>query len=165
MTEAALSNPDGYVFSVENGAVNLPELEPLYREHQAEMQALFAGRGIPLGSYNPRYDEYLKAWNGGWLLNYVARLDGAPVGHCNIYLTSDMNTHDPVALECNLFVTKAHRRGVGRKLFAFAMEDVRGRGVKRLQVSAATDPRAAKLWERMGFKQIAVQMAYSFEEA
>jgi len=61
-----------------------------------------------------------------------------------------------------LFVSKEHRNGVGKKLVAFVLEELKQRGVKRLNVSAMTDLRVAKLWKRMGFKETATQMTYEF---
>jgi ribosomal protein S18 acetylase RimI-like enzyme len=42
------------------------------------------------------------------------------------------------------------------------LEELRSRGVKRVLVSAMTDLRVAKLWRRMGFKEVATQMIYKF---
>jgi len=42
------------------------------------------------------------------------------------------------------------------------LEELKKRGVKRLNVSAMTDLRVAKLWKRMGFKEAATQMLYTF---
>jgi hypothetical protein len=42
------------------------------------------------------------------------------------------------------------------------LDELKERGVKRLNVSAMTDLRATKLWKRMGFKESAIQMTYIF---
>jgi GNAT superfamily N-acetyltransferase len=73
-----------------------------------------------------------------------------------------MHNQDLIAKEDTVFVLKEHRNGIGKKLVKFVIEELRGRGVKRLNVSAMTDLRVAKLWKRMGFKEAATQMTYEF---
>jgi len=73
-----------------------------------------------------------------------------------------MHNNDLIAQEDTVFVVKEHRNGVGKKLVKFGVEELRSRGVKRLNVSAMTDLRVAKLWKRMGFKEAATQMTYEF---
>ena len=138
------------------------ELEPLYRLHYAEMVARLEETGIHYPPYNPRLDEYGKASDGGWLLNFVLRVDGKACGYTNVYVTNDMHNHDLIAQEDTIFVIKEHRNGIGKKLVRFVLEELKTRGVKRLNVSAKTDLRAAKLWGRMGFKEAATQMTYEF---
>jgi predicted N-acetyltransferase YhbS len=79
-----------------------------------------------------------------------------------VYITNDMHNHDLVAQEDTIFVVKEHRNGVGKKLVQFGLDELKRRGVKRLLVSAMTDLRVAKLWGRMGFKEVATQMMYTF---
>lgn len=138
------------------------ELEPLYRLHYAEMVARLEETGIHYPPYNPRLDEYGKASDGGWLLNFVLRVDGKACGYTNVYVTNDMHNHDLIAQEDTIFVIKEHRNGIGKKLVKFVLEELKTRGVKRLNVSAKTDLRVAKLWGRMGFKEAATQMTYEF---
>lgn len=155
-----------YRIGVENGLLNLAELFPLYQQHYAEMAARLAGEGVDLSPLNPAFDRYAAHVNAGSLITYVARTEGGEaVGYCNMYVTVDMHNQDVIAQEDTVFVTKSHRNGVGRRLVKFALDDLRARGVKRLHVTAATDPRATKLWERMGFKPIATAMIYDFERA
>jgi ribosomal protein S18 acetylase RimI-like enzyme len=73
-----------------------------------------------------------------------------------------MHNNDLIAQEDTVFVLKEHRNGIGKKLVKFVVEELRSRGVKRLNVSARTDLRVAKLWKRMGFKEAATQMTYEF---
>ena len=79
-----------------------------------------------------------------------------------MYLTRDMHNQDLIATEDTVFVLKEHRNGVGKQLVRFILDDLQRRGVKRLLVSAMTDLRVAKLWGRMGFKEAATQMVYTF---
>jgi GNAT superfamily N-acetyltransferase len=119
-------------------------------------------QGIDYSPYNPRIDQYEAASKGGWLLTFVLLSDNFPVGYCNVYLTNDMHNGDLIAQEDALFVLQEHRNGIGKRLVQFVLEDLRRRGVKRALVSAVTDLRVAKLWGRMGFKELATQMVYNF---
>jgi len=148
---------------VENIRATYAELEPLYRQHYAEMCERLAGQDIPMSDYNPRLEQYFKAGDAGWLLNIVLRFDTKAVGYCNVYVTNDMHNNDAIAQEDTLFVTKEHRNGVGRFLVQFCLDELRKRDVKRLTVTAVTALRVEKMWQRMGFKPVATQMIYTFE--
>ena len=139
------------------------ELEPLYRQHYSEMIERLKADGVENYSpYNPRLDEYIRASESGWLLTFILRLDGKAVGYSNVYLTNDMHNQDLIAQEDTIFVLKEHRNGVGKRMVKLILEELRSRGVKRVLVSAMTDLRVAKLWRRMGFKDVATQMIYKF---
>jgi predicted acetyltransferase len=139
-----------------------PEIEHLCKEHYAEMTARLEGQGLYMSDYNPRLDAYFQAVAEGRLSTYLVRLAGVPVGHALIYVYEDMHNRDLVAYEDVLFITKTHRNGVGKKFVRAILDDLKARGVKRLDVNAVTDLRVAKLWARMGFKSIATSMRYNF---
>ena len=151
-----------YTIQQENFKETYLELEPLYRQHYAEMVERLAGQGVEYSPYNPRLHEYGESCDKGYLLTFVLRCDGAACGYINVYITNDMHNHDLVAQEDTIFVVKEHRNGVGKKLVQFGLDELKRRGVKRLLVSAMTDLRVAKLWGRMGFKEVATQMMYTF---
>jgi hypothetical protein len=152
-----------YNFSIEPGAVTLSELFPLYATHYREMQDRLRRDGIEVANFNPRIDEYVKGWNAGRIINYVARkCDGEAVGYSNIYLTNDMHNGELIAQEDTIFVLQGHRNGLGRRFARYILTDLEMRGVKRVLVSAVTDLRVAKIWERMGFKHAAHSMIYTF---
>lgn len=151
-----------YTIGLEGFDESYPEVQTLYREHYQEMCDRLAEQGIEMSPYNPRLDEYSKASKGGWLLTIIARHEGKAVGYCNVYVTQDMHNRDLIAQEDTIFVTTAHRNGLGKNLVKFGLAELKSRGVKRLHVSAMTDLRVAKLWERMGFKHAAHQMTYIF---
>lgn len=151
-----------YTYSIENFHDIWQEFEPLFRAHYSEMLERLSGQGFQFSPFNWRLDEYLKASRAGYLIMYIARLDGAPVGHCAVYITNDMHNQDLIAQEDALFISKEHRKGIGKNLVKFGLLDLRNRGVKRLNVSAMTDLRVAKLWERMGFKHTCANMTYTF---
>lgn len=147
---------------IERGDVNYPEIEPLYRAHYGEMAERLRRDGIEVSDFNPRLDEYFKAWADGWLINYIVRLDGKPVGYSNVYLTHDMHNRDFIATEDTIYITPEHRNGIGKKLVKFILADLKERGVKRVLISPVTDLRVAKIWRRMGFKDVAATMAWNF---
>lgn len=151
-----------YEITLEKLTDTYRELEPLYVQHYSEMTERLRGQGIELSPYNPRFDEYGAASERGDLLTFVLRFDGKACGYSNVYLTHDMHNRDFIATEDTIFVLKEHRNGVGKLMVRFILEELQRRGVKRLLVSAMTDLRVAKLWGRMGFKEAATQMIYTF---
>lgn len=151
----------GYKFSIETFEDSYPEVEPLYREHYAEMRSRLAQSGTPLPAYNPRLEQYVASSRNGGLFTWVVRLDGEAVGYCNIYLTNDMHNGELIAQEDAIFMTKDHRKGVGIKLVRVILKDLTARGVKRVLITPVTDLRVAVIWERMGFKHMSSLMSYT----
>ena len=151
-----------YTFHLGRFKETYDELEPLYRQHYFEMCERLAKDGVHYPPYNPRLDQYTAAGDRGDLLTFILRLEGEAVGYSNVYLTNDMHNGDLIAQEDTIFVLKEHRNGVGKKLVKVILEELKERGAKRVLVSAMTDLRVAKLWGRMGFKEAATQMIYTF---
>jgi len=151
-----------YTVAIENFIETYSELEPIYREHYSELVARQSACGIEMPPYRPRLDEYRKAASAGYLLHFVARLDGEAVGYANCYITSDMHNSELIGMEDAVFVTSKHRKGVGRMLMNAGLAELKRRGAKHAFVSVTTDPRVALLWKRMGFKETAIQMTYTF---
>jgi len=75
-----------------------------------------------------------------------------------------MHNGEPIAQEDTIFIEKAHRNGIGRKLALFILDELRRRGVKRVTITPVTDLRVGKIWQRMGFRPMAQVMTYIFEE-
>jgi len=155
-----------YSFALESGWENFPELEKLYLEHWDEHMARERDLGIDPEPLTMNLPRYRKSWESGHLLNYVARYNptNEAVGAANVYLSTDMHTRELIGIEDSLFVTKAHRKGVGRGLVKFILEDMYQRGVRRGYLDAATDPRAAKQWERMGFRPYSTRMVIHIDD-
>jgi ribosomal protein S18 acetylase RimI-like enzyme len=151
-----------YTFHLGRHRETFDELEPLYRQHYAEMVERLAKDGISYPPYNPRWDEYWRASDRGDLLTFILRHDGKAVGCSNVYLTHDMHNSELIAQEDTIYVVPEHRNGIGKKLTKIILAELKERGVKRLHVSAMTDLRATKLWKRIGFKESATQMIYTF---
>jgi L-amino acid N-acyltransferase YncA len=154
-----------YRFSIERGWENLPELFPLYARHYREMKTRLERDGHTVGEFNPRVAAYVEAWQNQSLINYVVRAtNGEPVGYSNVYVTNDMHNSELIAQEDTIFVVPEHRNGVGRKLVRFILDDLKQRGVVRAHITAMTDLRVAKIWQRMGFRSVAQAMVYDFKE-
>lgn len=152
-----------YRFGIENLQANDKEFEPLFRQHYAEMAERLQAEGCFIGPYNPDKASYIAQNESGGLVHYTVRtLEGRAVGYGNIYLYRSMHTQEYSALEDTIYILPAHRNGVGRKFLKSILEDLKRRGVRQLQATAMTDPRAAKLWQRIGFKPVATVMVYDF---
>jgi GNAT superfamily N-acetyltransferase len=151
-----------YTYHLGKHRETFDELEPLYRQHYQEMVERLAKDGITYSAYNPRWEQYWKASDEGWLLTFILRHEGKAVGCSNVYVTNDMHNNDLIAQEDTIYVVPEHRNGVGKKFVRVILDELKERGVKRVNVSAMTDLRVAKLWKRMGFKEAATQMMYTF---
>ena len=151
-----------YEITIEKFAETYRELEPLYRQHYAEMTERLEETGVICSPYNPRLEEYARAGEGGWLLTFVLRHQGMACGYSNVYITNDMHNQDLIAQEDTVFVLKEHRNGMGRRLIQFVHEELKRRGVKRLNITTATDLRVSKLLGRMGYKHTAHAMTITF---
>jgi len=154
-----------YTFHNEKFHLNYNELAEIYETHFNEMRDRLSLGGIFLDSFKPRLDEYFKASEGGWLKNYVVRTDaGEPIGYMNIYLTSHMKNHQFVANEDGLYIVKAHRKGVGKLLLKHVISDLTNLGVTQLNVSAMTDDRVVRMWQRLGFKFACTSMILNLQD-
>lgn len=151
-----------YAVTLETIIGSYSELEPLYRSHYAAMRERLAENGVALSAYNPRFEQYDKASREGWLLTFVLRCDGKAVGYSNIYLTNDMHNGELIAQEDTIYVVPDHRNGSGRLLARFVHQELKARGVKRLNVTTATDLRVHKWLERQGYKHTAHCMTLVF---
>lgn len=156
-------NKADYTYSVERLHEIFSELEPHWRDHYAALKTRLEGEGIKVAEYDPRIDQYFQASQDGWLKTFVVRHLGNVVGYSTIYVTHDMHNRTLIASEDFIYVTPAHRNGVGRKLTKFVLENLKLLGVTRFHVTAITDTRATILWKRLGFKEIGTAMIYNFE--
>lgn len=147
-----------YTYAVERYADTLPEMMPIYRTHYGELIERMGEDGANMSPFNPRFDAYIDANDRGELVHFVVRKDGEPVGYANVYVTLDMHNQDLIATEDAIFILPGHRNGIGRKLTIGIVKALKAAGVKRAHMTAAIDPRAAKLWGRLGFKHTGVRM-------
>jgi ribosomal protein S18 acetylase RimI-like enzyme len=152
-----------YNITLEGFTAAWPDIEPLARMHFEETRARFAAEGMPMGPFDPRLDVYRQAELGGYLFTFVVRTDdGTAVGHSTIYIQTDMHNRETIAREDTIYIHPDHRNGVGRRLTKTILEFLKSRGVKRATIDARTDPRAVKLWQRLGFKPVAEVMMITF---
>ena len=151
-----------YTVALERISENYAEMEPIYRQHYAAMQERMAGSGVQMSGYAPRTKQYFEANDGGWLLHFVLRCDGQAVGYSNIYVTNDMHNGELIAQEDTIYVVPEHRNGSGRLLARSVHAELKTRGVKRLNVTTATDLRVSKWLERQGYKHTAHCMTLVF---
>ena len=154
-----------YTIEREPSRSALNDLMPLFLAHHEEMADNLAEIGIPVFAFNPDVERYAYAEECGLFACYVVRFNGDAVGYMNVKIGADTRTGVMMAQEDALYITPDHRRGIGLKLVRHVIEELKHLGVKRLFVSSVTDPRADKLWKRIGFKPMAMQMAYDMEGA
>lgn len=86
------------------------------------------------------------------LCQYVALLDGAVVGWCDI-----LSTHGEARAHVGILgmglVPAARRRGIGKKLVQTTLAKAWAKGLLRIELTVRTDNLNAKaLYDRMGFK-------------
>lgn len=151
-----------YEFGIERLGDVWDEFEFLFRDHYAEMADRLKAEGHEVSPFNPNKAAYISFNEAGTLIFFTVRDNGEPVGHSTVYVTEDMHNGDMIAREDTIYIDKAHRNGVGAALTRKIVAALKTAGVKRLAIDAATDPRAAKLWRRMGFKETAVLMTQHF---
>lgn len=152
-----------YEITLEKFAPTYREMVGLYQKHYSEMCERLESVGIKCSPYNPRLEQYAKASDEGWMLLFIVRHKGVACGHCNIYLTNDMHNSDLIAQEDTIYIDKSHRgRGIGIHLIKTVHNELKSRGVKRLNITTGTDLKVAKLLERMGYKHSAHAMTLTF---
>ena len=151
-----------YVFGIEKLTDTIADTDRLWREQFAQMNERLSAAGVKTYPYNPNYKGYLASNDAGILIYYTARRHGKLVGHSTIYLFNSMHDQTLMAREDTIFVTAEHRKGVGRLLTKFILQDLKSRGVTRGIVQVITDLRVEKLWNRMGFKTTGVTMQIDF---
>lgn len=154
-----------YIFAQVNGHQWHDRLDPLYRQHYAEMQERMERDGMPIPDYDPRLDVYFAAMDRGDYLSFVVLHEDAAVGYCGVWVTQSMHNHERIATEDAIYLLPAHRNGAGRQLVKFILKFLEERGVRRVMITPVTDLRVAKIWERMGFRPTAQLLTYTFPEA
>lgn len=151
-----------YTYSIERYADTLDEMMPIYRRHYQEMTDRLATAGVEVSPFNPRFDAYIEANDRGDLMHFLVRCDGDVVAYANVYVCRDMHNQDLIAQEDAIYVLPGHRNGIGRKLTLKILSALKAGGVKRAHMTAATDPRAAMLWKRLGFKPTGERLTMYF---
>jgi len=151
-----------YIFAIEKFKDIKVELIALMQYHYAEMSERLVRDGFEVSPFDMDIKTYEELNDAGHLLIYTVRLCGTLIGYSNIYITQDMHNSDLMAQEDCLYIRRDCRKGVGKELVKYCLADLKARGMKYLDVTAMTDLRVAKIWKRMGFKELAVKMRYTF---
>lgn len=153
-----------YAYSIEKFSESYADFEPLYRMHHAETMDRLTRDGIPGYPFNPRLDAYAAANERGDYILFTVRADGAPVGYAGIFVVKSMHSQELIAREDTIYVHPAHRNGTGARLAKKIISALRAAGVTRFDITAMTDERSVKLWERLGFRRVAPQMSLFYKD-
>ena len=135
-------------FQVERVTDILDEVKPLLEMHWREI-ALYQDQ-FPL---NPDYEKYKSLDAAGVVHIVTARIGGELIGYYISFIMPHMHYRDCiVAMNDILFLKKEYRQGrTGMKLIAFAEQDLKRTGVKRIMMHVKTTHDFGQLLERMGF--------------
>ena len=151
-----------YTITIEKFHETYAEMEPLYRQHFAEMRERKADVGIEIGDYALDTEGYFAYSESGQLISFIARHEGEPVGYIHAYLTRDHRTGEIIATEDSVFVLPEHRNGLGRDMVKFVLEYFKRSNVRRVIITSAGDKRLPLLLTRMGFKTTGIEMTYAY---
>lgn len=135
---------------------------PIWQRHYAEMEERMLGAGLECSPFHPRLDQYLRYSDDGQMLVFLLDCGPAVVGYAQGYITNDMHNGDLIAQEDAIYVVPEHRFGAGRILLNAVHAELKRRGVRRMNITTGTDLRAAKWFERRGYKHTAHCMTISF---
>lgn len=140
----------------------LARIYPLWERHYGEMEARMRKDGLPVSPFAPRTEQYIRSNEEGWLLVFILEHGGEAVGYAQGYVTQDMHNGDWIAQEDAIYVVPEHRNGAGRILLEAVHDELRRRGVRRLNITTGTDLRASKWFQRRGYKHVAHCMSITF---
>ena len=124
------------------------EFERLFPEHYEE---LCVTKEFP---YEPDYPAYKRMAEAGMLRCITCRNDAQLIGYFIFIVTPHLHYKSCVtAIEDLYFVTKEFRKGrVGIKLFQYAEQVLKDRGVKRIVMHTKVHLDNTRLFEYLGYK-------------
>lgn len=153
-----------YRVSLESYEKTYTELYALYEAAFTEIANRLKEDGVVLAPFNPLVSEYINLERTGGLLTYVLRdAAGEAKGFCTVYLANDMRNGELMAQEDAIYIMPECRTGVGKTLVRCILMDLQKRGVRRVIISALDAFGVAKIWRRIGFRDLATQLIYSFD--
>jgi GNAT superfamily N-acetyltransferase len=131
-----------------NGLDFLAEFERIFPEHYEE---LCVTKDFPL---SPDYDAYRRLANAGLLRTVTCRANGELVGYIVFYITPHLHYSTCLtATEDIYYVKKEYRKGrVGIKLFQYAEQVLKERGVQRIIMHTKVHLDNSRLFEYLGYK-------------
>ena len=140
----------------------LERIYPLWQRHYGEMEKRLRSDGFEVSPFHPRTIEYVRSNEDDFLLVFILEHEGEAVGYAQGYVTHDMHNGDLIAQEDAIFVVPEHRFGAGSILLNAVHEELKRRGVRRLNITTGTDLRASKWFLRKGYRHVAHCMSIAF---
>ena len=133
----------------EDGLKALYELQSLYPAHYEELSVT---KEFPL---DPDYEAYERFAKAGMLRFITCRVDGEAVGYIVFIIQPHLHYKTCLtAFEDIYFIKKEYRRGrVGIKLFQYAEQVLKDRGVNRIIYGTKVHLDNSRLFEYLGYKQ------------
>jgi ribosomal protein S18 acetylase RimI-like enzyme len=104
---------------------------------------------VPFTDHRAKYERELGA------RFFVARVDGEPAGHCELYVDGDDAQVENVAT-----LVRFRNRGVARSAVLAAVDAAREAGATRTYIVADGDDWPKQLYERLGFDPIGTEIAF-----
>lgn len=153
---------DGVTFRAERMAAVLDEMRGLHAAHWQETEMYRHHQALDFD-----YDEVCAAEAlGRYLLIAVRDESGRLVGNCGCRIYRSTHTKRLVGSEDTFYLLPEVRRGRRAvRLFKYAERCLRHLNVGEVRVSVKLDNDVSRLWERIGYKRVAVELARVFQEA
>lgn len=136
------------VYEDVDGIKLINELDDLFPEHYEE---LCVTKEFP---YEPDYEAYKRCAEMGMLRTITCRADGELIGYIIFFVSPHLHYKSCItATEDIYFVKKEYRKGrVGIKLFQYAEQVLKERGVDRIVVNTKIHLDNSRLFEYLGYK-------------
>ena len=125
------------------------EVRDLIVETYVENDQLPSDVAGPFTDHRAKYERELGA------RFFVARVEGEPAGHCELYLDGDDAQVENVAT-----LIRFRNRGVARAAVLAAVDAAREAGATRTYIVADGDDWPKQLYERLGFDAIGTETAF-----
>lgn len=149
-----------YKISIESFPDTFEELRPLYEKAYKEMMENLPS-GILREKYDPWISAYLEAHEAKTLILFVVRLEGIAVGYCIMFISQDTKDSKLIAYEDYIYLQPEHRKGLGKLLVKFIVNELRARGINRIYIFPIPSTGLYKVWGRMGFRVTGIAMEMS----
>ena len=136
------------VYADVDGFAVLNEMDELFPAHYEELCV------TKEFDYEPDYDAYKRLAQAGMLRCITCRADGELIGYIVFFITPHLHYKSCItAMEDIYFVRKDYRKGrVGIKLFQYAEQVLKERGVQRIVMHTKVHLDNSRLFEYLGYK-------------